>query len=191
MKTTCALLLATFLPVCLFASDDLAKQRAKELVNQNNVRQGIAAPTQAPKPVATPQVVNPAAARQQQAVAKLRADIAAIKTGSAVTAQQKQQLANDLIAVADGPNKPSAASATKWAEDVSAACSEMALSDTSRGRFVQEIDAVLNPSKYPSAKMDAIFTDVQAIFQADGTKRKNAVQISEDVKALASDCKAK
>lgn len=190
MKTTLALLLvAALLPARLFASDDLAKQKAKELVNQNNVRQGIAAPT--PPRAATPQAVNPANTRQQQLLTKLRTDIAAIKTGSVVTAQQKQQLAKDLIAVADGANKPSAATANQWAEDVSAVCSEGALSDSSRARFVQEIDAVLNPSKYPGAKMDAIFADVQAIFQADGATRHKAVKISDDVKALAADCKAK
>jgi hypothetical protein len=188
MKTTFAFLLtATLLAGRLFAGDEIIKQRAKELVNQNNVRQGVAPPTSAP----TPQAANPANTQQQQALAKLRADIAAIKPNYPATAQQKQQLATDLIAVASGPAKPSPASATKWAEDVSAVCVETTLPDASRGRFVMEIDAVLNPSKYPQARMEAIFADVQAIFQADGTLRKNAVKVSDDVKVLAGEAKGK
>ena len=43
---------------------------------------------------------------------------------------------------------------------------------------------MLNPSKYPQAKMQAIFHDIQAIFQENGGDRKHAVAISEDAKAL-------
>ncbi len=188
MKMTFALLLSTmFVAGPLFAQDQIIKQRAKELVNQNNVRQGVAPPTQAP----APQAANPANSRHQQALAKLRADLAAIKPNAAATAQQKQQLATDLLAIAEGPAKPTFASATKWAEDVSAACGEMTLPDASRARFVQELEAVLNPGKYPQARMEAIFTDVQAIFQADGTARRNAVKIADDVKVLAAEAKGK
>lgn len=186
MKTTFALLLTVLLLAThLFAGDEIIKQRAKELVNQNNVRQGVAPPTQAP----APQAPNPANTRQQQALAKLRADIATIKPNYPASATQKQQLATDLIAVAGGTAKPSMVSAAQWAEDVSAACTEMTLSDANRARLVQEIDAVLNPGKYPQAKMDAIFSDVQAIFQADGNPRKAAVKISDDTRKLAAEAK--
>jgi len=46
---------------------------------------------------------------------------------------------------------------------------------------------VLNPAKYPQAKMDGIFTDIQAIFQANGNSRKTSAMISDDVKALAAE----
>ena len=49
-----------------------------------------------------------------------------------------------------------------------------------------EIDAVLNPSKYPKAKMQAIYDDIQAIFQVSGADRKTAVAIMESVKALSN-----
>jgi hypothetical protein len=189
MKITFAFPLAVaFLAGNLFASDDLAKQRAKELVNQNNVRQGIAAPVPPPPP---PSTAAPAAPTQSPALARLKADLAAIKTGDAVTPQQKQRLATDLTAVAAGAAKPSAATASQWAEDVSAGFVQKSLSSASLTRFVQEIDAVLNPAKYPLAKMDAIFTDVQAIFQDNGLLRGKAAKIADDMRALGGEVKAR
>ena len=52
---------------------------------------------------------------------------------------------------------------------------------------MREIDAVLNPGKYPTAKMDAIFTDVQAIFQDNGLIRSKAAKISEQMKTLGGE----
>lgn len=190
MKTTSALILtAALLTGGLYAGpNELIKQRAKELSNQNNVRQGVAPPVPPAKPTSAP-VTTTAPSLQQQALARLKADLAAIKANAQVTPAQKAQLARDLIAAAGGPAKPSQASAAKFAEDVSAALAEKPLSDTSRARFVQELDAVLNPAKYPGAKMDAIFTDIQAIFQANGLARKNAVTISDGIKTIAAEAK--
>jgi hypothetical protein len=67
---------------------------------------------------------------------------------------------------------------------LSAALSTKQLSSDVRSRLVTELDAVLNPSKYPSAKMAAIFDDIQAIFQENGLERKKAVGVVDSVKAL-------
>lgn len=191
MKTTLAVLFTfALLAANLFAGDEIIKQRAKELVNQNNVRQGIAAPV-TPAPPPAPAAPGTATPRQSAALSKLKTDLAALKTGTAATAQQKQQLATDLIAVAGGAAKPTAATAAKWAEDVSAGFMDEALSPSSLARFATEIDAVLNPDKYPQAKLDAIFTDVQAIFQANGLIRRNAVKVSDDMKVLAGQVRAR
>jgi hypothetical protein len=45
---------------------------------------------------------------------------------------------------------------------------------------------VLNPSKYPQAKIQAIYDDIQAIFQENGADRKQAAAIVEDVKAFGT-----
>src|SRR6266851_3531213 len=113
MKATLLLAGATTLLAANLVADpaDLVKQRAKELINQNNVRQSVAPPTQPPQ--------------------------------SAPTAAQ--------------PPQP---------------------------QSLVRLDAVLNPAKYPQAKMQAIFDDIQAIFQEKGLDRKHAAAISEDVKAL-------
>ena len=191
MKTKLGLLLCALLPLAsaFGGSETIIRERAKELRNQNNVRQGVAPPTTAaPAPVSAPNANVAAAPAQSPAVARLQADLAAIQGGSAPTATQKQRLAQNLLAVAQGA-KPSLETAGKWAEDVSAAFAEKPLSPTSRARFVQELDAVLNPTRYPQAKPDGIFADVQAIFQENGLKREKAAAISNHVKTLAAEAR--
>ena len=160
-------------------SEAIIKQRAKELSNQNNVRQGVAPPTQP----STPAPAAPAAPAQSAGMTHFQTDLGALKSDAPATAEQKQKLANDIMTMAQG-TKPAQAAATKLADDLVIAFATKPLSATSRARFAQELDAVLNPGKYPQAKMQAIFDDVQAIFQENGIDRKHAATIAEDVKAL-------
>src|SRR5258707_1434506 len=97
MKATLSLLAATTLLVTNLLADpaDLVKQRAKELINQNNVRQNVAPPSQTPQ---SPATATPPA--QPQSLIRLEADLAAIKADSIVTPQQKQKLTADIIAAA-------------------------------------------------------------------------------------------
>lgn len=186
MKTSLALLGAAALAAgsVLAGPEVSVREHAKELSNQNNVRQGVAPPTQ-PTSAAT---ATPAAAppRLSPAIAKLQTDLATIKADSLVTAEQKQKIAEDLTQAAQGA-KPSPAVSDKLAANLAAACAEKPLSPTSRARLAQELDAVLNPGKYPQAKLDGIYADVQAVFQENGMKRNAAVAIADDVKALSAD----
>jgi len=90
------------------------------------------------------------------------------------------------LALAPQGAKPSRTALTKLADDLSAAFAEKPLSPTSRARLVQELDAVLNPGKYPQAKLEGIFADIQAIFQENGLSRNKAVVIADDVKAISA-----
>lgn len=186
MRITLAVLgAATLMATCAYADPGvIIRERAKELSNQNNVRQGIAAPTQPNLPAATP--TAPAGPTISPALLRFNTHVAEIRSDSMVTAEQKQKLAQDLVAGAQGP-RPSLVAATKLVTDVSAAFAEKPLSSPSRARFVQELDAVLNPAKYPMAKLDGIIRDVQAIFQENGLARIKAVVIAEDVKTLAAE----
>jgi hypothetical protein len=186
MKTFFAILFSTLLIVpCAYPDPAvIIRERAKELSNQNNVRQGVAPPTQPAMPAATP--TAPAGPTLSPAILRFNTDIATIQADAQVTPEQKQKLAQELIAAAQGA-KPSLASASKLAADLSAAFAEKPLSATSRARFVQELDAVLNPGKYPQAKLDGIIRDVQAIFQENGLARTKAVAIADDVKAIAAE----
>ena len=155
--------IATLLTQIVLAdSSSIIKQRAKELVNENNVRQGVAPPTQAPS---APNTAAPAPPPQSPNVARLNADLAALKADVPATAEQKQKLAQDLLAVAETGTKPTADSANAMAETLAAAFNQKPLSSEHRGRLVTEIDAVLNPSKYPQAKMEGIFADVLETIQ--------------------------
>ena len=190
MKTTFALLgVAALLGGSVFADPIIVKQRALELRNQNNVRQGVTPPSQPAQPAqpATRPATAVPATPVQQSIAKLRADLTAIKAGSPVTADQKQQIAKDLFAVAQGANKPSQATAAKLADSLSAAFAEKPLADKDCTRLLSNLAAVLNPANIQSAQMQAIDADIQAIFQANGMARKDAVKIVDQVKAVAAE----
>jgi hypothetical protein len=186
MRTTLAVLGATVLISTLAFADPavIIRERAKELRDQNNVRQGVEAPTQPNQPAANANA--PAAPMLSQGLLRFNTEINSIRADSTVAPEQKQKLAQALVAGAQGP-RPSLATASKLAEDVSAAFAEKPLSATSRARFVQELDAVLNPGKYPQAKLEGILKDIQAIFQENGLARQKAVAIADDVRAMATE----
>jgi uncharacterized phage infection (PIP) family protein YhgE len=177
----------------LFAGPDvIIKQRAQEIRDQNNVRQGVTSPSQAAQPAQpTRSATTPATAAAptpiQQSIAKLRADLTAIKAGAQVTAEQKQQITKDMIAVAQGANRPSQPTAANLSGGLSAAFAEKPLADKDCSRLLSDLAAVLNPANIQSAQMQAIYADIQAIFQANGMARKDAVKIVDQVKAVAAE----
>ena len=160
--------------------ESIIKERAKELRDQNNVRQGVAPPTQAPVTgvAPTPPALTPSLVRFQT-------ELGTLNMGTPATAEQKQKMMQDLTLTPQGA-KPSRAALAKLTDDLTAAFAEKPLSATSRARLTQELDAVLNPGKYPSAKLDGIFADIQAIFQESGLSRNKAVVIADDVKAISA-----
>ena len=163
-------------------SEAIIKQRAKELSNQNNVRQGVPSPAQ-PQPAANQTTPPPVALTP---MAKLQTDVAAIKLNSPATPAQKQQLARDLMVLA-GPKKPSSGAVNKLAEDMSVALSQKALSEGTRSRLVQDLNGALNPGNLQPTQMQDIVLDVQAVFQTAGLARKDAVIIGDDIKAVAAE----
>ncbi len=170
--------------------EQIIKERAKELRNQNNVRQGVGAPTPAGTQT-TSGAVTATPVPNQQNMTAVQNDLAAIQTGTQISLAQKQKLARELIAAAQTGGKPSEATALKLAGDLLAACAEKALPAASRTRLIAEMDSILNPGKYPQAKLDAIFADVQAIFQANGLKRADATTIADDLKIVSAEVQRK
>jgi hypothetical protein len=191
MKTVLALLGAALLlgGNVVAQSDVIIKQRALEIRNQNNVQQGVAAPSQPAQPSqpAAPAASSAPSPLLQQNLAKVRADLAAFKPNSPVTPQQKLQLKNDLLASAQGASKPSPAAISVLADSLSAAFTQTAFPDKDRDRLVSRLAAVLNPARIQPAQMQAIYADIQAIFQANGMARKDAVKIVDQVKAVAAE----
>ena len=185
MKIALTLLGVSLLAAAAFGqgSQVIIRERAKELRDQNNVRQGVPPPTQPAQPM-TPN--GPTAPQPSPALQKLKSDLSAITANSQIAATQKEKIAQDILAIAQTA-KPSLATANKLAEKVTAAFAEKPLSAASLARFTQELDAILNPAKYPQAKPEGIFADVQAIFQENGLKRDKAVAIADDVKALSAE----
>src|SRR5262245_31659356 len=101
-----ALLTVAFVSNAFGGSEQIIKQRAKDLRDQNNARQGFPPPSARP---ATPSSTTPTTPSpttpttitmtpQQQAMARLQASLAAIRPGVRVTSEMKQQLASDMTA---------------------------------------------------------------------------------------------
>lgn len=189
MKTTFALIaMAGLLADNASAGPESVLKRARETRDQSNVRQDV--PAQKP-PAPPSQPSRPAATAPspllQQSLAKVRADLAAIQANSPVTSTQKQQLARDLLASAQGPGKPSATTVAALADSLTSAFAQKPLPESSRNRLVSDLAAVLNPANMQSAQMQAIYNDIQAIFQANGMVRSEAVKLVDQVKAVAAE----
>jgi hypothetical protein len=165
----------------------IIKNRAKETVNQNNVRQGVPPPSQPAARPATPSQTNPAAltpaVSPAQSLAKIKADLVGFKTGAVVTGEQKQQLIKDLAAAARS-TKPSLPTVTTFVDSLTTGLSEVSLTADQQGRLAQNIEAILNSKPLPATQFDAIIADVQAIMQVGSLKRTSAVKIANDLKAV-------
>jgi hypothetical protein len=173
----CLLLLAA---VSAFSqgSDVMIRQRARDLANQNNARQGVAPPAQPSQPGA-----NPAPQAPPPSLPQLKADLASIKAGATVTPELKQKLAADILNGAQS-TKPAQAAANKLAEDLANAFSTKPLPSANLSRLVQQIDALINPSKFPQAKPQGIYDAIQSAFIENGLGQKHAAAIVDDLKAL-------
>jgi len=190
MRRAFALLGAvTFLTGSVLAGPEIVLKRARETRDQNNVRQGVASPAQPTQPVApaAPPAATAPNPQLQQSLAKVRANLAAIQANATVTPGQKQQLTTNLLACAQGASKPSPGTVAALSESLTAAFAQKPLSEGSRNRLVSDLAVVLNPAKYTATQMQAVCGDVQAIFQANGMARREAVQIADQVKAVAAE----
>jgi len=186
MKTALVLTAANMLAIgsVLGGPETIVRERAKELSNQNNVRQGVAPPAQSPTPATAPGTPVPQAPPPKSAaVLQFETDIGAIKANDPVSPAIKQKLATDISAIAEA-TKPSPTASAKLAEDLATAASAKPLDPKYRSRLAMELDAILNPAKYPKSNPSGIFADIQATFQANCSDRKQAVAISDDVKGL-------
>ena len=170
------------------AAGYIAKQRAKEVVNQSNVRQGVAAPG---APAAPPPAAQPARPLPPDPVAKLKADITAITGSSAVSAEQKKQLATDLLACARGSKKPALATVDKFANSLSAALAGKSIEASVAARLAQDINLALNSASLSAQRGIELGDDVQAILQTAGLTRGAAVNVTGELKAVVAELQTK
>ena len=191
MKTTliATVLLTAITPAILGqgAQADMVKRRAKETVNQSNVRQGVP-PSAQTQPVAPPAVgAAPAnTVPQAQTLIALKGDLAGFKTGTAVTEAQKQQFTINLAKAARG-NKPSLGTVKKFVDSLSSALSSASLTDEHRARLAGDIDAVLNSRGLSTSAFDKTIEDTQAILQVGSVPRTTAISVAADLKAVGAE----
>ena len=174
------------LTMSTFGQAEKVLQRAKEVSNQNNVRQGVPSPAPAVAP-ARPGTAAPSnTVTQAQSLAALQNDLAGFKTGTAVTEAQKQQFTVDLAKAVRG-QKPSLTTVKKFVESLTTAASAATFTDEQRNRLALNLDAVLNSRGISAPQFDKIIADTQAILEVGTIKRANAISIAADLKAVGAE----
>ena len=164
-------------------SEAILKQKAKDLANPNNAPTGMGRPA---PPATAPAPAAPAGPTLTPALVRFQSDLGTLQAGSVASAEQQQKLVQELRNGALSA-KPSAAASTKLVKDVTEAFAEKPLSAENRARFAQELDAILNPGKYPQAKMDAILAHVPTLFLSSGVSRAKASAIEADVRTISAE----
>ena len=183
--------LSTILAVVLLAAitaqagpEIIVKQRAKEVVNQNNVRQGVGAPG-APAPQnPQAQAVRPL---PPDPVAKLKADIAVIVSKPSVSAELKKQFTTNLLAAARGSKKPTRAVVEKFGNSLCDALAGKAIETPVQTRLAQDINLALNSASLTPQRMTEVGDDLQAILQTAGVARGPAISITGEMKAISAE----
>ena len=165
-----------------------AIRRAKETVNQNNVRQGVPPPAQlTPRPALPAQPgATPPAVTQAASQAKLTADIAGFKANAAATAEQKQQFTIDMAQSARG-RKPSLGTVKQFVDSLSAALATATLTPEQQSRLAQDIEGVFNAKSFSSLQFDKTIEDTQAILEVGAVKRTTAISVAADLKAVGAE----
>lgn len=165
-----------------------AIRRAKETVNQNNVRQGVPPPAQLPPRPAPPAQpgATPPAVTQAASISKLTADIAGFKPNAAATAEQKQQFTIDLAQSARG-RKPSLGRVKQFVNSLSAALATATLTQEHQTRLAQNLDGVFNAKIFSALQFDKTIEDFQAILEVGTVKRNTAISVAADLKAVGAE----
>ena len=172
------------------AAGVIVKQRAKELVNENNVRQGVPTPAQPAKPAPSPapgRSAPPATTLKQQNITRLQADLAAIVGKGQVSAELKQRFSKDLLAGSQGLSKPSGATVVRAVDNLSGVLAARTLESSEQARLAQDLNAICDCGSIAAPRVEAILSDVQAILQVAGAKRSEAVSSVADLRAIASE----
>lgn len=171
------------------AQADMIKRRAKETVNQNNVRQGVPPPAQTaprPAPPAQPGAAASPVITQAQSIAKLTSGLAGFKTGTIASTEQKQQFTIDLAKSARG-KKPSLGTVTKFVDSLTSALTTATLTPEQQNRLAQDIEGVFNSKTMTSLQFEKTIEDTQAILEVGTVKRTTAISVAADVKAVGAE----
>jgi hypothetical protein len=175
------------------ASEQIIKQRAKDLRDQNNANQGVtpaarnsASGQATPAPAAVP-VTKVTLTPQQQRMVRLHTSLLAIKPGSTPTSAQKEQLARDLMAAVSGADKPSTKNVARLSDELCSVLSKKLLARPTQSRLLQNLNGVLNPGAPSAPQPQGAIADVQALFESNGIAKKDAEAVAAALKAVAAE----
>jgi hypothetical protein len=168
--------------------DAIAKQRARDVANQNN--RNMTPPATPGRPAATPPAVAATPLTPgQQAYAGFQSELLAVKTNSSPA--DRQNLASGLAKVAQGANKPSPATLSKLSDHLTAALGEAKLTSQRKIGLAQNVAVLLNSGATPVVQKQAMIQNVQTILQTGGASTENTAAVTADLQAVVDEVKPK
>jgi len=165
--------------------ESLVKQRAKDVRDQNDARQGIPAappPAQPAGPQAS-EASRPTAAKRS-AAAKLKSDLTAWQTQKPVKAEARQEFASDLQSAVRGSKSPSTSSLKKFSESLAEALGGKNLGSADLSKLVENINLALNSASLSEERTGEIAAAVQAVLENAGVGGSAATTPVTDLKAV-------
>ena len=172
-------------------SDMIIKQRAKQIRDANNAQQGVpppAPPQSAPAPTpSTPGTNTGISPEQQRNLDRLAANLAAIKAGVPVTAEQKEALHYDLLRLSKANIKPSTESLAKLIEDLSAGFSHPNVTVREQGQLAKAINVVVNAASVTSAQAQSFIVVAQTALKSSHVSDPDYDTITADLKAIVAE----
>jgi len=169
--------------------DAIAKQRARDVANQNNNRTIPPAPPAVIKPGAGDVSTTPAPNAAQQAFSAFQTQLLGVTTNA--TTDQKSALARNMGNVARG-SKPSEATLTKLSDHLTTAWGESTkLNPQRKTKLAQDIGILLNSANTQPVQKEALIKDVQATLESGGASAENASAVAADLTTVTEEIKPK
>ncbi len=125
--------------------------------------------------------------QQEQNLTQLQQDLAALKAGSQVTDQQKQDLAGSMSTLVQGTTKPDPASVAQLSSHLSDAIADGNLTKKEQAQLAQDVAVVLNSANIPPSEVQAVIADVEEILISSGVSRADVAVIVSDLEAISQE----
>jgi hypothetical protein len=176
-------------------SEHLVKQKAKDVRDQQNERQGVraAAPAVVParpasptQPTVTPYAPRQAAPAVSAQAATISDTLGVVQQADPITEEQTRALAQSLSTAARGSTKPSANAITKLANDLSNAIAGVDITASQRARLAGKIETALN-EPLTAKEMETLATEVHDMLRDAGAGRVEAKVVSNDLRSIIAD----
>jgi hypothetical protein len=167
--------------------EHLIKQRAKDVANQNNQRQGVPSPPppSAPpaQPVTAPAPVRPAGPALSTQAAAIRDALAAVLKAGDPTDDTTQALQQSLSAAASAKARPSETTLAKLARDLAKGLSGTDLSSAAQSQLALQLETLL---KSPATAKDTETrtTAIHDLLREVGVGRVDAMVVANDLKVV-------
>jgi hypothetical protein len=179
------------------AVDEMVLKRAQKMRDQNDATQkqmrqddassssgSATTPANAAPP--PPQKAN----SREQAIAKLKADIAAVRSKGQATPEMKTQFARDLLSASMGDNQASMATLTKFSNTLLPILATKGVTDAGDARMMQDLMITLNSHGLSSDRIGELGDEVKAALDKAGADATATVPVADNIKAIGADVAA-